>query len=192
MLFDAEQAIILQQVAHRLDFCVRDVPVHHIVHHAHHKDAVERPLCTVWNFAERKGVKICRRTSGHCCDISRELCNAGRDAGFLLIAKMAFRAEIQAGIFAFFVHITAKDTRNPFATRRIFADDVVRVQTEKFERFGRVAILVALGIGTARRVGENFCKARGVLLMHFVMLGFAHAVMVGIDWGCKRSGGEGN
>ncbi len=192
MLFDAQQAIILQQVAHRLDFGVRDVPVHHIVHHAHHKDAVERPLCAFWNFAERKRVEICRRTSGYCRDISRELCNARGNAGFLLIAEVAFRAEIQAGIFAFFVHITAKDTRNPFATRGIFANDVVRVQTEEFERFGGMTILIALGIGTARRVGENFCKARGVLLMHFVMLGFAHAVMVGIDWGCKRSGGEGN
>ena len=99
---------------------------------------------------------------------------------------MGVGAEVKSAKLSLFVDIAAQDARVPFAAGRVFADDMVRVNLEEFQRLCRLAIFVALGVFCARRVSEDGCKASLMRFVHLVMLGFAHAVMLG-----GRRGGEG-
>jgi hypothetical protein len=68
---------------------------------------------------------------------------------------------------------------------------MIGVDLKEFKRLGRLSIFVALGVFSAGRVGKDFCKALGMFLVHLVMLGFAHTVMLGDGWCGERGCGQG-
>ena len=109
----------------------------------------------------------------------------------MLVTEKGFCSEIQARIFAIFVDIAAKDARYPFAAGGIFTNHMIGVKTEKFKRFCRVAILVALCVIGAGGVGKDLRKPFLMRLMHFVMVGLFGAMVVSERGNCQSGGGEG-
>ena len=122
---------------------------------------------------------------------------AGEGVGVLLMDKWdaeetlqliisAAHIRIEANVAALFAKIRDENARPPTAGGHIVNHGHARLDLEEDDRFGRVAILVALGVICSGWVGQDFGNTFLMCLMHLLVVGLIGPMVVGKGW-CGQS-----